>query len=340
MVVNVVSESEFFPKGHGVHTAYLNCVQMLRAKGVQVKINSLGKADITHIQTVGPLAFFKLTNSKNVVVTAHVTPGSFKGSLTGEKYWGPFSTRYLRYFYNKADLVLAVSPKVVSELKSFGVKSRIEVMENPLNLDVFNKNEVLRTSEREKLNLGKDDFVVLGVGQIQTRKGIADFIEVAEKIPEAKFVWVGGEPFKGVIEKDERLQNLLKNRPANVIFTGTVDYSRMPALYNASDVFFFPSLQETAGMVVVEAAACGLPLILRDLDEFKLLYKTGYAAGKNNEEFVSLIKKLTEDKEYLKKQTEESATIPPHFSFDSLGDKLISYYNSLPRIRTTSSSST
>lgn len=336
MIVNVISESEFFPKGQGVHTAYLNMVQMLRSKGIDVKINSLGKADITHIHTIGPLGFYKLRTSKNTVVTAHVTPDSFKGSLTGEKYWGKFTTPYLISFYSRADLVLAVSPKVVEELKKLKVKSRIEVMENPLNTRVFKKDDKARNLEREKLGI-KDEFLVVGVGQIQTRKGVSDFIEVAKKIPEAKFVWAGGEPFKGVIEKDDRLKKLLETLPSNVIFTGIMDYAKMPALYNASDAFFFPSLQETAGMVIVEAAACGLPLVLRDLEEFRLLYKEGYQAGKNNDDFEKILRKLIENGELRKKQIEESAKIPSHFSFNTLGNKLIKYYDSVLNELTSSS---
>lgn len=46
------------------------------------------------------------------------------------------------------------------------------------------------------MNIGKDKFVVLGVGQIQHRKGVLDFVEVAKEFPELQFVWAGGLLFE------------------------------------------------------------------------------------------------------------------------------------------------
>ena len=126
MKVNLVSESTFTTKEHGVHSAFLQTKRMLEEQGLDVLVNSFGKADITHIHTVGPYSLTHLLKNKKVVVSAHVIPNSFIGSLIFANYWLPAAKVYLKFFYNKADLVLAVAPKVKGELLELGVKTKIE----------------------------------------------------------------------------------------------------------------------------------------------------------------------------------------------------------------------
>src|SRR3990167_1742728 len=204
MIVNVISESEYFPKGHGVHTAYLNMVEMLRRKGVEVLINSKKKADITHIHTVGPFAIYKLLTSEKTVISTHVVPASFVGSLIGAKHWRGVAADYLKFVYNKADLVLAVAPAVKEELLKIGVTMHIEVFPNPVDTKVFREDQELKILGQRKLGVKKDEFVVLGVGQIQPRKGIDDFVFVASILPNLKFVWVGTKPMKGLTAQSEK----------------------------------------------------------------------------------------------------------------------------------------
>lgn len=329
MKVNVISESEFLPKGHGVHTAYFNHVAMLKKLNVQVVVNSLKDADITHIHTVGPLALHKLLTGKKTVVSAHVIPVSFEGSLAGTVYWLGSAKRYLRFFYNKANLVLAVAPKVKTELQKIGVTQRIEVFPNAIDTALFRKDEKLRVFGRRRLGLGKDEKVVLGVGQVQPRKGIKDFISLARQLPKFTFVWVGNQPFKILTAQSKETQQLLKSLPKNFIFAGGIPYTRMPEIYNASDIFFFPSYQENASMAIIEAASCGLPLILRDLTEYSLLYKKGYLTSRQNKDFKMYISRLFSDRNFFGQQRKESLALAQKFSYEALGNKLLEYYRSL-----------
>ncbi|HEX8390151.1 MAG TPA: hypothetical protein VF597_01915, partial [Candidatus Saccharimonadales bacterium] len=109
--VSVVSESEFSVQGHGVHTAYVELTNALKKlSDVEVVVNQRGPADITHLHTVGIYALRRLLWDKNKkVVSAHILPASLVGSLVGAKVWLPLAKAYLRWFYNKADLVFAVS---------------------------------------------------------------------------------------------------------------------------------------------------------------------------------------------------------------------------------------
>lgn len=329
MKINLVTESEYFPKGHGVHTAFLNMKQMLEATGQQVTVNAWGQADITHMHTLGPFSFYKLQTSKTTVVSAHVIPDSFVGSLKGTKYWLGGAKKYLRYFYSQADMVVAVAPKVKAELEKLGVKSRIEVFPNPINTRVFKGDPILRKQGREKLGLKETDFVLIAAGQIQKRKGVHDFVEMARVLPEYQFVWVGNQPFKSITAEDDSFEALLAGKPDNMHFPGLVSYDQMPAVYNAADVCFFPSYQENAPMGPIEAAACGLPLLLRDLEEFQLLYGEGYLKAKTEADFRGFIKALASDKELYTKSQKDSLALSQKFSFPVLGGRLVNLYQSL-----------
>ena len=48
---------------------------------------------------------------------------------------------------------------------------------------------------RKKYGFNATDFIVLGAGQVQTRKGVKDFVEVAKKTPDINYVWCGGFSF-------------------------------------------------------------------------------------------------------------------------------------------------
>jgi 1,2-diacylglycerol-3-alpha-glucose alpha-1,2-galactosyltransferase len=328
LTVNMISETEFGRQSTGVHTAYLNISKMLRSKGVEVLVNSKVKADITHLQTAGRYSVYKLLTNKPTVASAHVVPQSFLGSLVGvvgAKYWYWEAKSYLSFFYNRANLVLAVAPKVATQLAEIGVKTRVEVFPNPVDRKVFYSSEKLRIEARKKFGISAEKTVVLAVGQQQPRKGIEDFWNVAQELPELEFVWVGGRPFGKLGADNQKIDFLLSHQPKNVKVITEVNYQQMNLIYNLADTFFLPSYQENAPMAVIEAASCGLPLILRDIPEYELLYKEGYLKGKN-ETFTKIVERISSDRDYYKKAREDALKLADKFSFGVLGDKLLTLY--------------
>src|SRR5690606_31398588 len=106
-------------------------------------------------------------------------------------------------------------------------------------------------------------------GQVQPRKRLDTFIDLAHQMPDVYFMWVGGMPFGKLAADNAHMTQLMKTAPQNAIFPGIVDLKDIPAYYKASDIFLLPSVQETFGLVVVEAAAAGLPVVLRRLPDYK-----------------------------------------------------------------------
>lgn len=330
----MISESVFTVQGHGVHTAFLETTQALKSnKAVSVVVNKLRKpADITHIQTVGFYALFHLLfGPGKKVVSAHVVPDSFVGSFIGAERWYPIARWYLRFFYNKADLLLAVSHMVNDVLlNDLKVKPPITVVYNSIDTSHYKSTRAQRAAVRKKLKIKPEDFVVMGSGQIQPRKRFGTFIETAKKMPQFKFIWVGGIPFKQLGADYKELSKLIECAPENVTITGVVDHKKMARYYQAADVFFFPSVQETFGLSVVEAAASGLPILVRNISDYDDTF--GDLVRKADEdEFVAILKKLQADKQFYQDAKKDALKLAQRYDSKKVCQRLCNYYEELLR---------
>lgn len=330
--VSQISESEFTVQGHGVHTAFVELTNALKKRSdveVFTNKNTPEGVDIMHIHTVGGFALRKLLSGKSKkVVSAHVVPASFVGSLVGAKFWLPYAKAYLRWFYNRADLVLAVSDETKRELKKLGVKKPIEIVYNLVDTSQYVTTDTDKTNARKKLGIEPDEWVVVGSGQVQPRKRVDDFVDAARQMPDTRFIWVGGMPFGRVAADFAAMQRMMDAAPSNVLFTGVVDLAEVKQYYQASDLFWLPSEQETFGLVVVEAAAVGLPVLLRDIPDYKetfasdaLLYKPGQEAG--------MIKMLRDDAKFYAEAKRHSVHIAKRYDSVAGADNIVALYQQL-----------
>ncbi len=110
---------------------------------------------------------------------------------------------------------------------------------------------------RQQHNLNR---FVLHVGTLQPRKNIPVLIEAMSQLddPDLKLVLVGG---KGWLYDDIFRQVQALGLAERVIFTGYVPDDDLPLWYNAADLLVFPSVYEGFGLPVLEAMACGTPVI-------------------------------------------------------------------------------
>lgn len=328
--VNVISESEFTVQGHGVHTAYLEMVNALRKRDdIEVMTNSKKPSDIVHIHTIGPFALrFLMRSSAKKVVSAHMVPGSLIGSIKFAKLWSPLGTRYLKFFYSRADLVLAVSDDVKRELLELGVTSPIEVMYNSIDTGRYKTTKQDKLSARQDLSIEEDKFVVMCSGQVQPRKRFETFLELARQLPSVEFIWVGGVPFKHLGDHYAQIQKQIAERPENLAVTGVLKFEDVGIYYQAADVFLLPSLQETFGLVVVEAAASGLPVIVRNIPDYNHTFGDDVLRG-TDENFAEIIQSLRTDKKLYEQYTEKSSHIAARFDSATSVSRLVKMYRNL-----------
>lgn len=325
MKINVASETKYIVKGNGVHTAFIDHVELLKsANDVEVLVNNEGTGDVYHCHTYGLYYFLRgLKYKKKRVHTVHVIPDSIKGSLPFWQIFMPFVKWYFKQIYSFADVCIAISPMVEEAIKQTGAKTEIVRIFNPLNTEKWKRTPENRKKGREMLGLSITDFVVLGVGQLQARKGVEDFIDIASAIPNAKFVWAGGRPFKAMTEGIARIDARIENASVNIQFTGMLNLETMPLIYAAADLMLFTSYQENCPLAPIEAAACGMPVVFRDIVEYKSLYENKYLSAKSTEEFIEITNKLISNKDFYTEGLQISENLIRQFDKHIIRQKLI-----------------
>jgi len=326
--VHVVSETEYLIQGQGVHTAFVDCVDLLQAHDdVEVVVNQRGWGDLMHAHTYGPYYFWKGRRYRGRrVYTVHVIPDSARGSLPAWKCFLPFIRWYFKRVYSYATVCIAISPMVEEAIRALHAKTHIVRIFNPIHTEKFAPTPERRALGRKLLGLPEDAFVVLGVGQLEGRKGVEDFLDVAAACPEYTFVWAGGRPFGVLTEGIAKLNRRIAGAGAHVKFPGLFELGQMSLVYNAADLLLFPSYQENCPLVPVEAAAAGLPVVYRDLREYQTLYAHPYLKVRDTGEFVALTRRLATEPSFYRAGQEISAQLLQQFEKNHIRQSLIELY--------------
>jgi 1,2-diacylglycerol 3-alpha-glucosyltransferase len=162
-------------------------------------------------------------------------------------------------FAARVDAVIAPSAVVRDELVRRGVRAPVSVVPTGVDLGHFRPGD--RVAARRRLGLPDGDPVLLYVGRLDREKSVdrvlLAFDRVASTVPRARLMLVGHG------KEAERLQRLAGGltAAARVTFVGVRAHDTLPVCYQAADLFLFASETETQGLVLAEAAACGLPAV-------------------------------------------------------------------------------
>ncbi len=149
--------------------------------------------------------------------------------------------------------VVCVSTKNKEESVALGltVEAKCEVIPNAVDMSLFYPMDRIRC--RRELGLPIDAFIVSFVGAFCERKGSSRLSSALEKL--------SGVPVYSIFVGEGELPPSC----GNVLFAGQLPHSDVPKYLNASDVFVLPTLKEGCCNAVVEALACGLPVVSSNL---------------------------------------------------------------------------
>ena len=199
-------------------------------------------------------------------------------------------------------------------------------MSNGIELEFFKQDKKLGEKFRKKYGYKKDDKVIFGIGLYIERKGIVDFVELAKRMPEYKFIWFGYSP---LIAATKPVRKAVNTKLDNLIFAGYVEPDVIKGAMNGGDLYIFPTLEETEGIPIIEACACKTNAIIRDIPIFEdwLVDGKNVYKAKNVDEFEKKIKMFFEGK--LPSLVNEAYNVALKRDIKTIGKELKKIYESL-----------
>ncbi len=320
--------------GQGVGSAYSELISLLEnhyPTKLNVIVNRFGKADISHYHTIDPqfylTTFFPGTGRK--IGYVHFLPETIKGSLRMPQWMLRIFNAYLICFYKRMDALVVVNPSFIPKLMAYGIsKRKITYIPNFVSKKEFYQQDPEKKGAlRSKYGLSSDKFTVLGVGQVQKRKGVVDFIKLAQDMPCVQFIWVGGFSFGKMTDGYDRLKKVVADPPRNLLFPGIVDRKKMNDYYNLADLFLLPSYNELFPMSVLEAFSCGVPVLLRNLDLYQAILKGYYLPCADVGDMHEQIVALKTDPHSLQELKNKALQAARHYNEDHLAKIWTDYYH-------------
>jgi glycosyltransferase involved in cell wall biosynthesis len=302
------------------------------------------KANVYEAHTVSGYGFLKALRKRNIrkpfIQTVHgvladeyvqssrgVSP-TFRAKLANLIMWR--LSKLEEESAKNATLMVTVSKYSSEKMVQFYDvdEAKIRIVPNGVDTQRFKPSEGGETIKRQ---IGIDSkLCVLFVGRLIPRKGLPFLIEAAKQVvkefSETVFVVVGNGPLKNNL-----LAYLEKIKlSANFVFLGDVDESVLPALYNCSDVFALPSIQEGQGIALLEAQATAKPVVAFDVGgvhEAMLDKETGLLVKPDSRELAESILRLLANWSLREKMGSKGREfVSDNFSWDVCAQKMLQVY--------------
>lgn len=283
--------------------------------------------DIVHINTIFPeslrLAKKSKKQGKKVIFHAHSTEEDFRNSFKLSNAVSPLFRQWLKSCYGSADLLITPTEYSKRLLEKYDLNKEIIAISNGIDLDFFDINKCHPEEFRKKYGYKKDDKVIMSVGLYIERKGILEFLELARRLPEYKFIWFGYTKPSLI---PENISKAIRNKTDNVTFPGYVNSNDLKDAYAGCDIYIFPTKEETEGIVLLEALALKTKTIISDIPIYDNWLQDGVNVykAKNVDEFEDKIKRIIKGK--LPDVTSNGYKIAKERDIKSVGRKLKKVY--------------
>ena len=317
----------------GLGKAIQHQMKALEDEGIEYTLDPKDEDyDILHINTwfLKSCAFASHAKKmgKKIVYHAHSTEEDYKNGFILANQTSKIIRKWLIKCYSLGDVI--ITPTIYSKrlLENYeGLENKkIYAISNGIDLDFFKPNKEYGKEFREKYGYTDKDKVIVGIGLYIERKGIVDFVELAKRMPEYKFIWFGHSPLAAATKP---VVDAVKTKLDNLIFAGYVEKDMIRAALNGCDLYIFPTLEETEGIPIIEAMACKTPSIVRDIpifDEWLVEGKNMYKA-KDVDAFEEKIRKILEGQ--LPSLVENYKSVVEERDMKNIGKKLREVYEEL-----------
>lgn len=318
------------PKSGGWYTAFPTVKELK-------KVFQEEKIEVVHIilpMTAGVIAI-KAARELGIKVVAHSHSQPENIFPDAPKFIQPalfyIWNTYLAWVYRKAESLIYPSDLAYSLLDKLSRKGQPStIISNGINLEEYKVKSLGDFNERYGIPDGK--IKLLYVGRLMPEKSVDTLIKalphIIEKHKNVHLMLVGGGYQRQKLEKMAQTLGLAKH----VTFLGMVSDEDKVLAYNAGDIFILPSLAELEGMVVLEAIACGKPIIISDakmsasrffVNGNGFLFKT-----EDHQHLAEQVSKLIADEELRKKLGMASLEMSKKYDIQHSVDMLEEVYYS------------
>jgi glycosyltransferase involved in cell wall biosynthesis len=213
--------------------------------------------DVIHVSTPGPMGLCGWLASRMLraplIGTYHTDLPAYAEHLTNDARIARGTAQYMQWFYGRMHRVLARSRSYRASLGEMGIDAeKIGLIQPAIDQARFNAASPNTARDNRKQ--------LLYVGRVSVEKNLPMLVESFKKVCAHRtgviLVVAGDGPYRTEMEQE------LAGLPAK--FPGMVGDEKLAHLYHTADLLLFPSRTDTLGQVVMEAQACGLPVLVSD----------------------------------------------------------------------------
>ncbi len=219
-----------------------------------------------------------------------------------------------KQIWKKAKFVIANSKGLREEALQTNSQQKIEVIYNGVDTNEF---KPFGESRESKIT------TFISTGRLAEHKGYRYLIEALRGFKKVKLILVGGGKQK------EELQALSSKFNVQMEFKGKLEHTQIVAELQKADIFVLPSVTEGMSNSLLEALACGLPVLVTNVGgSAELVKENGFIVEKENSEALrEKIKIYLKDKDLLKKQGENSRKKAETMSWKKVVEEYFEIYN-------------
>lgn len=312
----------------GLGKAIQHQMRALEDNNIPYTLDPKDDYDIAHINFFALKSYRLAKKCKKkgikVVYHAHSTKEDFMNSFKLSNLIAPLFKWWICKCYKLGDHIITPTPYSKKLLESYGKFTQpITAITNGIDTKFFVRDEKLGENFRKTYGFKKDDKVIVGIGLYLERKGILDFIELAKRMPEYKFIWFG-RPYKGLVPR--KINKAVRRAPKNIQFPGYVEPIMIKSALSGADLYLFPTHEETEGIPIMEACACKCKALINDIGVFEdwLEDKKNVYKARSIDEFEDLARKIIEGK--LPDLTEEGYKLAQKYDVKIAGEKMVQVY--------------
>lgn len=236
----------------------------------------------------------------------------------------------VRDFCNRCNLVIAPSRLVEDYLEEIGVTVKKAVIPTGIDLQEFEGADPRWL--QVNFQVAPQERVLLYVGRLGKEKNLPFLLEsfrrALQVIPALRLVLVGGGPQ----EEDLRQLCAKLGLESRVTFTGILPRNEIVHCYASADLFVFPSVTETQGLVIAEAKAAGLPVVaIRAFGAAEMVRpgEDGLLAENSQADFTRNILRVLQDPILHEKMRSNSRQNSLELSSFLSAEKMLAHYKAL-----------